>query len=264
MKKIQHISLVISLCFFYAGSVSAQDDSPFSLGADVMSRYIWRGVNLGGSSPSIQPWLKYTVSTKDTTHVFTVSAWGAYSVAEFKTQETDLILSYTFKNMVTFWLTDYFCFKDTILARNKYFNYNQKTTGHIFEPGISFYGTQEIPFTLSFFMNVYGADAKKTKEIRNDTVIAGDIFMSKYIELGYKKTIKGVDFNPFIGAALDDPNENKREPGYYANKSAGVINLGIKVSKKIKITDKYELPVQAILITNPEAENIYFVFGISF
>ena len=35
-------------------------------------------------------------------------------------------------------------------------------------------------------------------------------------------------------------------------------------AKKIKITNDYSLPVQASVITNPEAENIFMVFGISF
>jgi hypothetical protein len=41
------------------------------------------------------------------------------------------------------------------------------------------------------------------------------------------------------------------------------VNLGLTVSKDIKITDKFALPVFGSFITNPEAENVFFVFGIS-
>jgi len=82
--------------------------------------------------------------------------------------------------------------------------------------------------------------------------------------LGYKKNINGVDFNAFIGAALDKLNSDNGEFGFYGNKASGVINFGLKVSKSIQISDKFALPVQASIITNPEAENIFMVFGISF
>jgi len=123
-----------------------------------------------------------------------------------------------------------------------------------------FNGTKKIPLTFMFAMNCFGFDSKKV----NDDGTQGDIFYTKYIELGYKKTVKDIDLNAFIGAAVDDPDEKKGESGFYANNSAGIINLGIKASKNIKITPDYYLPVQASLITNPEAEKIYLVFGISF
>lgn len=121
MKK-KWLTLFYFLCFVFCnGFVFSQEDSPLSFGADVMSRYVWRGVNLGGNNPSIQPWLKYSVSSKDTSHVFAIGAWAAISTGGLKSQETDLVLSYTFKNVITIWFTDYFFPKDTLLARNHYF-----------------------------------------------------------------------------------------------------------------------------------------------
>lgn len=260
--------LLIAGLLLFSGTVfnlKAQDDSPITFGADVMSRYVWRGINLGGNTPSIQPWLRYTINSADTTHSFSAGAWGAVSIGELATQEADIVLSYTYKGMITLWFSDYFFPAEAFNARNKYFNYDAKTTGHVFEPCITFNGTEKIPFTFNFSMNVYGADKRKKKDDGNGGFEDGDIFMSKYVELGYKKEIKGVDFNAFVGGVLDDPDEDKGELGFYGeNRSAGIINVGIKASKKIKITDKYDLPVQTQLIFNPEAENIYFVFGISF
>jgi len=64
--------------------------------------------------------------------------------------------------------------------------------------------------------------------------------------------------------ALDDPKEELGEPyGFYGQRSMGVINLGLTVSKDIKITDKFTLPVFGSFITNPESENVFFVFGLS-
>jgi len=89
--------------------------------------------------------------------------------------------------------------------------------------------------------------------------------MSKYLELGYAADVKGVAVNVFAGMALDNPEIAKGEPeGFYGQRAAGIINLGFTLSKEIQITENYSLPVFGSLITNPEAENIFMVFGISF
>jgi len=239
----------------------SQDESPLQLGADVMSRYIWRGVNLGGNSPSIQPWIKYNVVSKDKAHVFTAGTWGAYTFSPTSNQEVDLYLAYTFKNVISFTVTDYF-FPELYSTgeRSRYFNYHQDSTCHVYEGIISFNGTEKIPFTLLFGMNFYGNDARRI----NSDASSGQIFMTKYVELGYKKNIQGIDFNAFIGAALDQPDQERGELGFYGNENAGIINLGVKAAKSIRITDRYSVPVQASLITNPEAEKIFLVLGISF
>ena len=51
--------------------VNAQD---FSFGADVQSRYVWRGAQLGGESASLQPSVEYTNGK------LAVGAWAAYSL----------------------------------------------------------------------------------------------------------------------------------------------------------------------------------------
>jgi len=40
--------------FLYAQE-ETEESSPIEFGADLMSRYIWRGCDLGGKSPSLQP-----------------------------------------------------------------------------------------------------------------------------------------------------------------------------------------------------------------
>lgn len=226
-----------------------------------MNRYVWRGVSLGGNSPSIQPWIKYNMISGESKHELAIGAWAAYTFTETSNQEVDLYLTYTYNKMVSLTFTDYF-FPEQYesKSRSRYFNYDKDSTSHIFEAIASFNGTDNIPFTFLFAMNLYGNDARRKNLDNTD----GDIFMSKYVELGYKKNISGIDFNAFIGAALDKPNKNREETGFYGNETAGIINLGIKASKSIQITDKFSIPIQASLITNPERENIYLVFGMSF
>jgi len=270
-------SLLIAI-FLFTGTSFAQEEatneeSPWSVGADFVSRYIWRGVNLGGSSPSIQPYLEYGFGNED--HSFAIGAWGAYSLSGTQTgQEADLYISYTLKEIVSLTITDYF-FPDETVARNSYFNYNmdwdkinsgeKDQTGHVVEAAISFNGTEKIPVSLMFAMNVWGADSRKYEEQAGTMVPEDGIVMSKYLELGYSTDVKGIAVDVFAGMTLDNPEVDKGEPaGFYGQESWGVINLGLTLSKEIQITENYSLPIFGSLITNPEAENIFMVFGMSF
>jgi len=77
--------------------------------------------------------------------------------------------------------------------------------------------------------------------------------------------VKEVSIDVFAGMVFDNPDIAKGEPaGFYGQETAGLINLGFTLSKEIKITESYSLPIFGSLITNPEAENIFMVFGISF
>ncbi len=139
-------------------------------------------------------------------------------------------------------------------SQDKYFEWGKESTGHVLEGTLSFNGTEKLPITLLFSMNLYGNDARRSN---------GKIFMSKYIEIGYKTTVKEVGINLFAGAALDKPNINNGETSFYLNQKPGLINLGLKVSKDIRITNNYSLPIQCSLIVNPDQDKIYMVFGFS-
>lgn len=221
-------------------------------GADVFNRYIWRGLDLGGKSGSIQPWAKLAFGSEK--HIFGLGFWGAYSLAPSVNDEVDLYLSYTFNNTLTFTFTDYFFPGLNSGIKDKYFEYGKDSTGHILEGMVQYNGSEKIPFTFLLAMIFYGNDSRKS---------SGDIFMSNYIEGGYKRNFKGVDFNLFAGFSLNNPKEELGETSFYLNDGPGIINLGIKVAKPIEITEKFSLPLQCSLITNPELNKIYLTFGIS-
>jgi hypothetical protein len=260
MTRIFTFSVALGALLFMSFMGIAQDEPKLQVGADLMSRYVWRGVSLGGNSPSIQPWIKYDIKGETSPHALTIGSWGAYTFSQTSNQEVDLYLTYSFKDMISLTVTDYF-FPELFSTpdRSNYLNFSKDSTCHLFEGIVSFNGTDRIPFTLLFAMNFYGNDALR---LNNDGSAKG-IFMSKYIELGYGKSIGDVDLNVFIGAALDKPKTDIGEVGFYGNQSAGIINLGLKASKAIKINDNFSLPIQASFIVNPEAKNVFFVFGIS-
>ncbi len=271
--KSKLLPIIVILVTVSLNAGAQEEDSPWSLGVDFASRYIWRGINLGGSSPSVQPYIEYGFGSED--HSFAIGAWGAYSLSGTQTgQEADLYLSYTVKDIFSLTLTDYF-FPDETRDSYDYFNYNndfkkidngdKDQTGHLFEAALSFNGTDKLPVSILFAINIWGADSRKYMDEGGALVPADGIVMSKYIELGYSTSIKNTCIDLFVGMPLDFPDTDNGEPaGFYGQTKAGITNLGISISKEIQLTDQISLPVYTSFITNPEAGNVFMVFGMSF
>jgi hypothetical protein len=230
MKRITSLLVFLfALAMFLAvtGQVKAQEEkpsSPIAIGADFMSRYVWRGTDYG-SSPSIQPSMELGLGG------FAFGIWGAYTTNLPGVQELDLYASYTFSDVVTIGITDYF-FPDEVLGY-EYYEYRTDSSTHIVEGMVSFNGLENLPLTLMVGYN-----------------FLYDSQNSTYVELGYGFSILDIFLGGGNGFYTTDGNFN-------------VVNLGITVSKEIKITEKFSLPVSASFITNPEAERVHFVFGIS-
>ncbi|MCF8370660.1 MAG: hypothetical protein K9H64_03490 [Bacteroidales bacterium] len=243
---------IILLSLFFAFQIAAQDKG-VNIGVDLASRYIWRGVDYG-RAPSIQPTLEFSFGKLQ------IGAWGAFTTSQFNNdksksfvQESDLYIKYDISKAFSLTLTDYF-FPDDALSNNSYYNFDKESTGHILEGTVSFNGTEKIPLSLMVATNFYGADAKNTD---------GDIFYSTYIELGHSTNWKETDLDFFIGGTPNKADTDKKETGFYAD-SPNVVNIGVTASKEIKVTDKYNIPVSASFITNPNTENVFLVFICSF
>ncbi len=251
MKK-NRLSLLFAIAIMLFANISfsqtdeAKNNDLLSVSCDLMSRYVWRGTDFG-ASPSIQPGVEFNKGG------FALGAWGAYAMNLTGAQEADLYVSYTYNDMVSIIVTDYF-FPNEVGAY-KYFDYDKNTTGHILETSLSFNGTEKLPLTFLLAANVWGADAQS---LNSDATVKG-IQYSTYAELGYSYK----NINAFMGFNLTDPDENLGETGFYGN-GFGVVNLGLTATKDIKFTDKFSLPLSVSVITNPQAEKIYLVAGISF
>ena len=209
------------------GNLQAQDEeseSPISIGADLVSRYVWRGTDFG-ASPSIQPYIEASAWN------FTLGAWGAYTINRFDGQEMDLYLNYNIMDIVSVGVVDYFFPAE--LTGYKYFDYSTDFQ-HILEATATFTGLEDIPLTATVGVNMIN-----------------DPNNSFYVELGYGFSI----FDLFLGAGNGI---------YTTDQNFNVVNLGITASKEIPVTDRYSIPISASLITNPEAQKVYLVFGISF
>lgn len=247
-------------------SFGQKEKAVLDFGADVMSRYVWRGTQFGGTSPSLQP--SASLSCKG----WELGAWGAYSLGGNNAgQEFDLYLSYTFaKDQFSLALTDYFFPNEG--EDYRYFEFNNDHTGHVLEGTFSFNGSSKIPFGLMVAVNFWGADAVTLGDHPNaaDFNQKTGLQYSTYTELSYShKMANDVTLDAFLGMNLTKPAEAKTstgfngESGYYGSK-AGVVNLGVTLSKEVAVNEKLSFPLSASVITNPADEKIYFVFGFSF
>lgn len=234
---------IITLSMFLVALVSfGQDEEPASstsldLGMDVQSRYIWRGIQLGGNAASAQPWVEFAAGK------FTLGAWGAYNLGGLGTgNEADFYAGYAISDAFSVTVTDYFFPSE--FNGNGYWPYK----GHVFEGMVSFAGTDSFPIGISVATNFAG-DADKDAN--------GDQSFSTYVELSYGTSIGDTEFSLALGGVFND------DAGYYLTDGEGIINFTIGAAKEIKITDSFSLPVNGAITFNPDSEDVFFTFGFS-
>jgi hypothetical protein len=239
--KKQLIALVLSLL-----SVSFAQDLSVNVGADVMSRYIWRGIDVNGAV-NIQPNLSLVVGG------FSGGFWGSYSLSNNSinntfNQEVDTWISYSyaFENGMSIGalITDYY-YTNVGIKWGNFNNYdNPKGPGaHTVETGVLLKGPGSFPISLSGFINVYNDAGNNT-----------------YFQIDYPAVVADVPLNFFVGAS----GGSKENPGYYGTENFNVTNIGVKATRSIKITEEYSLPVSVAFVLNPRVEISYLVFGVTF
>lgn len=209
----------------------AQDKVEASVGADLVSGYIWRGQDLGGVS--IQP--SASVSFKG----FSLEAWGSVGFESKDDKEFDLTLGYSTGGFSVS-VTDYW-----FNSGPGYFRYGARNTAHVFEGQIGYdFG----PLAVNWYTNFAGADG-----LNND----GDRAYSSYLSIAAPFRLGGLDWTAEVGAtpwATD----------FYGANGFAVCDISLGASKDIKITDSFSLPLFAKATWNPRSEGAYFVVGLSF
>jgi hypothetical protein len=240
MRKVLTIALLASPLMSALPALAESADSStvqssnLSLSLEVKSRYAWRG-SLATRSWNMQPTLEYS-GIKN----LTLGAWGCYTVSN-EYAEVDLYAAYSV-GPVRLSVYDYFNPMPNEGAQNHhFFNFDKKVTGHLIDATID-YSFGSLPLKLMASTIVYGADL-------NDS---GSNRYSTYLEATYSHTLNsGQTIDYFVGGT---PFKGL----YYSN--ANVVNLGVKVSQKLKI-GSYTLPVNGSIIVNPARGNIYFIVG---
>ena len=214
-------------------AVKAQDKVEASVGADLVSGYIWRGQDLG--DVSVQP--AVGLSYKG----FSLSAWGSVGFDATDTKEFDLTLGYEYGGF-SIAVTDYWFTSYDSPAR-----YSDYKNAHTFEVGVGYdFG----PLAVNWFTNFAGSVGENEK---------GKDAYASYVSISAPFKLSGIDWSAEIGAT---PWANDFYNGYSDGFKVSAISL--QASKEIKVTDSFSLPLWAQAIWNPTTKGAYFVAGISF
>jgi hypothetical protein len=240
MKKTFSLYLILIALSLPAFSQS-DSTSKINISTDIVNRYIWRGLDYG-RAPSIQPTFSFIRKNLE------IGSWGAFNT-NGSYHEVDLYAKYTIWNF-NLAFTDYFVHNETNSNHTHYFDYNAKSTNHAFEGSLQYKISDKIPLSILAAVYFYGNDRAWGYDAAKDSTSKN--YYSTYVEFGYTLTHKEKTIDFFIGLTPF--------AGAYGN-TFGVINAGISSYRKIPITDKFQLPVKASLIANPQAGNLYFVIG---
>ena len=226
-------ALLLALILASASPLYAQS---FSLGTDIVSRYIWRGTDFGESA-SIQPALTFSAGG------FEIGAWASYAFSPeaADVNENDLWFGYTVETenagSFSFGVTDYYF---PAPGGPDFFDYSGNGEGaHWIEPYASYTGPASFPVTL------YGA-----------VFAHNDPDNSVYLEASIPVQVDGVELGLTAGAVGG-------KSAFYGTDGVALVNLGLSATKAITLSEQFTLPVSVAYILNPAAEQSFLVFGLS-
>lgn len=233
MKKLLFIPIVL-LLVIQSSHLRAQE---FFINTDLVSSFVWRGIKYNDAC--LQP----SMGVRAGGLQFMV--WGS---TDFNTygSHVDLFLSYKLKNF-KFEVADYFVLNDPDDSFN-YFDYKSRTTNHMFEANVTYtVAPKSFPLAIKWSTFFAGADY-------NDSEDSNKRSYSSYLELGYPFSCKDFDFRAEVGMSFRD--------GLYSDK-ANVVNIGLSMGKKVRITDNIVIPISGKVIVNPYLQKTHFVFAVN-
>ena len=227
------LQLSIALLLLAGGTASAQNKVEGHLKADVVSNYIWRGLNLG--HVAVQPEL--AVGWQG----LSLTAWGSTGLSGHKddVRETDLTLAYETGGL-SFGVNDYWDDQ----ADQRYFYYKKDGTGHSFEAFVCYdFG----PVSASWQTVFAGDDCQE---------VSGKRAFSSYLELRAPFRLVTCEWEAAAGVV-------PWASDYYETDGFCVTSLSLRATKEVQITRKFSLPLFCELVANPATQKLYFIAGLT-
>ncbi len=230
MKKIVIIALGLVM-----GTTTFAQEIETTVSADVVSNYIWRGLDLG--DVSLQPTLGIGYEG------LSLTAWGNVGISNPNdTKELDLTLGYTIGGF-NIGITDYWT-NDGGDPEARYFKYDAHGTNHVFEANIGYdFGVASV----QWFTNFAGNDG-----VNKD----GKRAYSSYMEVNVPFKLSAIDWTATAGAV-------PYATDFYGTSGFAVTNLSLRASKDIKVTDSFSIPIFGQFVGNPCSQKAYLVFGLT-
>lgn len=137
MKKMSRVAAIIVLLVGLAAIPVMASAQEFSVGADLVSSYVWRGLDCGDGA-AIQPTVEFSSGG------FAIGAWGSYAIGSDGAPEADLYAGYGFENGLYLGITDYFFPGDGV----EYLDYDN----HTLEANLS-YGVGAVSLSANMYFD---------------------------------------------------------------------------------------------------------------
>mgnify|MGYP000561812620 CR=1 FL=1 len=248
--KVEMKKVILILVVMLTSSLTFAQDDPaaepaveeaepkLTAAVDIVYPYLWRGIKYYGDKVAFQPYLNYAVTDK-----LSIGLWATtnFSNAADAYNEYDLSISYQISPVVSVVLADYYwpATKNNLdWERSSYFDYSDGSAKTLDLSILLDFSEKGVPLDFTWSTFIGGGDYK------DDADGGRSRAYSSYAEVGYTHSFEsaGIDVRPFVGAAVINKG------GYYgtdANDEAGFTfsNVGVNVSKEIKISENYSIPV---------------------
>ena len=137
MKKMTRVATIIVLLVSLASIPAMVSAQEMSVGADIVSSYVWRGAKFGEGA-AVQPCIEFSNGG------FAIGTWGSFGLAKDDAMETDLYAGYSFDFGLYLGLTDYY-FPGT---GSEYLD----TDYHVWEANAS-YGVGPVSFSANMYFD---------------------------------------------------------------------------------------------------------------
>lgn len=218
-----------------------------SIAVDVVYPNLSRGILLNSERLAIQPSITYNFTNK-----FSFGIWATTNFSKDATayNEYDFLVSYQVLPYFIISLVDYY----TPATKENNIVYGGYRTSFL---DFDIYSAQAVELCLDFDFTskgvpidfqwntlIYGNDFKDVVKDSQGNVVSKKRAFSSYSEVGYTYETNKYDFRfrPFVGAAVIN---DAGYYGFYRNGKTGFafINVGLTISKDLKIIKKYPLPM---------------------
>lgn len=245
MKKKNVLLVVCALLlgvFFAPLRAQERGDWSMTVGADAVSHYLWRGMELGG--PSVQPSLYFDYGKGD--WAVSLGLWGTRSLLANRYGEhygeLDLSIEASWRNF-TLSLADY--------GEGRYFGPWQE--GHFLDFGLSYTLSENIPVTLSWYSIVNQTFEGSLDGGGFDWAAA----FPSYFEVAYDFSLSVVDFSVAAGMF-------PFASGYYENDAFGICNLHLSAGHEFEFQHGGTLPMAAQIMYNPVFNEFFWGLSVGY
>lgn len=255
--KNKFLFIFIALATFTANAVAQEKlketKIPVDMSIEVKNAHIWRGLDVTHNSL-----IDADLRIIDKSKTFAFGVWGATTFTnDFR--EFDYYVGF-YKGRFSLEVWDVYNFSEKnseAYNTDKAFDYGAHTTGHFVDVRLAYTISESFPLRLGWNTIVFGRDRVKPSPLTS----ASSARYSTYVEAEYP-VMKGQFVDVSLGIAgafalVDAKVNGKKVKGHFYGDSNGIVSTTLKVSKAIKFSDSYTLPVTAIATWNPEASKTY-------